>query len=224
MNAVEHPGAATVRSIILRRAGSGLLTVWLISLLVFLAVHVLPGNAAISLLGHDTNPLAMQALTKQLGLDRSLPYQYWHWVSGFFTGNWGSSLVSSEPVSKLVWRDFAATTVLTLFTMLITIPLAIVLGTWSAVRNGRPFDSAVSMVTLCLSAIPGFAVGVIVIYLLASNVFHLLPAASTLDPNVSVWGVGPAQLRRRAHDRRRVDDHPLSAADGAGQHDRRPAE
>jgi peptide/nickel transport system permease protein len=161
--------------------------VWLISLLVFLAVHVLPGNAATSLLGHDTTPEAMQALTKALGLDRSTSYQYWHWISGFVTGHWGNSLVSDQSVSSLVMRHLAASAVLTLFTMVITVPLAIVLGTWSAVRNGKAFDTGVSMITLCLSAIPGFAIGVLVIYLLASNVFHLLPGASTLDPTVSVW-------------------------------------
>ncbi|MDT4911919.1 MAG: peptide/nickel transport system permease protein [Pseudonocardiales bacterium] len=179
--------STSIGALVLRRAGSGLLTVWLISVLVFLAVHVLPGNAAIGLLGRDTNQLALHALTKQLGLDRSLPYQYWHWVTGFVTGKWGDSLVSPQPVSALVMRHVANTAVLTLFTMLITVPLAIVVGTWCAVRNGKAFDNGVSMVTLCLSAIPGFAIGVLVIYLLATNVLHVLPAASTLDPTASVW-------------------------------------
>jgi peptide/nickel transport system permease protein len=174
-------------SVLLRRAGSGLLTVWLISVLVFLAVHVLPGNAAVSLLGHDTTPAAMQALTRELWLDRSTFDQYGHWISGFGTGHWGHSLLSDESVSSIVMRHLAASAVLTLFTMLITVPLAVVIGTWSAVRNGKALDTGVSMVTLCLSAVPGFALGVLVIYLLASNVFHLLPGASILDPTVSVW-------------------------------------
>jgi peptide/nickel transport system permease protein len=185
--AADRRPPRVIGPILLRRAGSGLLTVWLVSLLVFLAVHVLPGNAAISLLGHDTTPEAKAALTKELGLDRSGPYQYWHWVSGFVSGHWGHSLVSAQGVSSIVMRHLAASGVLTLFTMIITVPLALGLGTWSAVRNGKAFDNGTSMVTLVLSAIPGFAIGVLVIYLLASNVFHLVPGASTLDPTVSVW-------------------------------------
>jgi peptide/nickel transport system permease protein len=186
----RHP-AGVFGPILLRRTGSGLLTVWLVSMLVFLAVHVLPGNAAVSLLGHDTTPEAKQALIRELGLNRSGFYQYWHWVTGFLSGHWGHSLVSDQRVSSVVMRHLQASGVLTLFTMLITVPLAIGAGTWSAVNNGKLFDTATSMLTLCLSAVPGFAIGVLVIYLLASNVFHVVPGASTLDPGVSVW----AQLK-----------------------------
>src|SRR4051812_23069183 len=129
----RRPGG--IGSILLRRAASGLLTVWLISLLVFFSVHVLPGNAVTSLLGHDTTPEAVRALTRELGLDRSSFSQYGHWISGFVTGQWGHSLLSDQTVSAIVLRHLAASGVLTLFTMLITVPLAIVVGTWSAVRN-----------------------------------------------------------------------------------------
>ncbi|MCW2523169.1 MAG: transporter permease, partial [Frankiales bacterium] len=176
-----------IRSMILRRVGTGLLTLWLISVLVFVAIHLLPGNAAVELLGHDSTPDQLQLLTKQLGLDRSLPYQYWHWISGLVSGNWGTSLVSSLKVSTIVKTHLENTAVLTLFTMLITTPLAIVIGTYSAVHNGRAADSVLSVLTLCLSAIPSFAIGVLVIYLLATNLFHVLPAASVLDPSASIW-------------------------------------
>src|SRR3954469_19366507 len=146
--------SGVIGPILLRRAGSGLLTVWLVSLLVFLAVHVLPGNAAVSLLGHHTTPEAKRALIRELGLDRSGFYQYWHWISGFVSGHWGHSLLSQQGVSSVVMRHLEASAVLTLFTMLVTVPLAIGAGSWSAVHNGKVFDTATSMLTLCLSAIP----------------------------------------------------------------------
>ncbi|MGX7678542.1 ABC transporter permease [Jatrophihabitans sp. DSM 45814] len=176
-----------IRTMVLKRLATGLVTVWLISVLVFVAIHLLPGNAAVELLGHDSTPEQLQILTKQLGLDRSVAYQYWHWVSGLFSGSWGTSLVSSLNVSTIVKTHLVNTAVLTLFTMLVTTPLAIVIGAYSAVRNGRAADNVISVLTLCLSAIPSFAIGVLVIYLLATNVFHWFPAASVLNPDASIW-------------------------------------
>jgi peptide/nickel transport system permease protein len=180
-----------LRSLILRRLGSGVLILWLISVLVFVAIHLLPGNAASSILGRDATPFTLQVLTKQLGLDQPLAVQYWHWVTGLLSGHWGESLVSSLSVSQVVTTHLAYTGVLTLFTMAVIAPLAIVIGTYSATRNGGPVDSAASAGTLVLSAIPSFAIGIVVIYLFATDVFHVLPAASLVDPEKSVW----SQLR-----------------------------
>jgi peptide/nickel transport system permease protein len=79
------------------------------------------------------------------------------------------------------------TAVLTIMAMVVMCPLAIVIGTASAIRNGRAFDNITSIITLCLSAIPSFAIGVLVIYFFATNVFHWLPAASIIDPDRSIW-------------------------------------
>jgi peptide/nickel transport system permease protein len=176
-----------VKSLLLRRLAGGLLMMWLISVLVFVTIHLLPGNAATSLLGRDATPEQFASLTRQLGLDRPLLRQYGSWVSGLLTGHWGTSLVSSLSVSQIVGARMTNTLVLTLFSAVMIGPLAIVIGTASAIRNGRAVDNITSIVTLCLSAVPGFAIGVLVIYFFATNVFHWLPAASVLDPDLPVW-------------------------------------
>jgi peptide/nickel transport system permease protein len=176
-----------IRALIIRRAATGLLILWLVSVLVFAAIHLLPGNAAIALLGHDATPFTLRVLTRQLGLDQPLPDQYGHWLGGLLTGHWGTSLISSLSVSQIVLTHLEYTGVLTLFSMAVMAPVAIIVGTYSAVRHGRPADGVISAFTLCLSAMPSFAVGIIVIYLLATNVLHVLPAASIVNPSASIW-------------------------------------
>ncbi len=177
-----------LKAIFLRRLVGGIFTLWLISVLVFTAIHLLPGNAATIIIGHDdAAPGEVAALTRQLGLNQPLPVQYGRWISGLVTGDWGTSLVSSLPVSYIVRTSVANTGVLTLISMLILSPLAVIIGTVTALRRNRVADHITSVVTLCLSAVPSFAIGVMVIYLFAANVFHVLPAASILDPGRPAW-------------------------------------
>jgi peptide/nickel transport system permease protein len=176
-----------LRSMLLRRLAGGVLILWLISVLVFATIHVLPGDAVTSLLGRDATPEQAASLTRQLGVDRTLLDQYGSWFKGMFTGDWGTSLVSSLKVSEIVRTTMENTAVLAVLSMLILAPLAIVVGTVSAMYNNRAVDHVTSIVTLCLSAIPSFAIGVMVIYVFATNVFHWLPAASVFDPNKSIW-------------------------------------
>lgn len=172
---------------LLRRTAIGLVIVWLVSVLVFVAIHLLPGDAALSILGRNATPQALAALTRQLGLDRSLPYQYGHWLSGLVTGRWGTSLVSSLKVSYIVGTDGVNTGVIAVIATAVSVPLATFIGTLTATRSGGALDSTVSVLTLVLAALPAFVIGIAVIYLLATNVFHLFPAASLVVPGESIF-------------------------------------
>jgi peptide/nickel transport system permease protein len=177
-----------LKAILLRRLVGGIFILWLVSVLVFAAIHLLPGNAATILVGHsDTTPQEVASLTRQLGLDQSLIVQYGRWIKGLVTGNWGTSLVSSLQVSYIVRTRLENSGALTLISMLMLSPLAVIIGTVSAIRRNRAVDHVTSLVTLCLSAVPAFAIGVMVIYLFATNVVHWLPAASILNPDEPVW-------------------------------------
>lgn len=177
-----------LKAILLRRLVGGIFILWLVSVLVFAAIHLLPGNAATILVGRsDTTPQEVASLTRQLGLDQPLTAQYGRWIKGLVTGNWGTSLVSSLQVSYIVRTRLENSGALTLISMLMLSPLAVIIGTVSAVRRNRAVDHVTSLVTLCLSAVPAFAIGVMVIYLFATNVVHWLPAASILNPDEPVW-------------------------------------
>jgi len=95
--------------------------------------------------------------------------------------------VSSLQVSYIVRTRLENSGALTLISMLMLSPLAVIIGTVSAIRRNRAVDHVTSLVTLCLSAVPAFAIGVMVIYLFATNVVHWLPAASILNPDEPVW-------------------------------------
>src|SRR3984885_14946918 len=114
-----------LKSILLRRGVGGIVILWLISVLVFAAIHLLPGNAATILIGHsDTTPGEVASLTKQLGLDQSLIVQYGRWIKGLVTGNWGTSLVSSLQVSYIVRTRLVNSGALTLICMMMLTTLA----------------------------------------------------------------------------------------------------
>src|SRR6185369_10414877 len=85
-----------------RRLAIGVLTLFLVSVIVFQATEVLPGNAAFAVLGRSANPARLHALEHQLHLDQGVLAQYWSWLSGLFTGRLGTSLANGEPVWGLV--------------------------------------------------------------------------------------------------------------------------
>src|SRR5690348_12489041 len=93
-----HP----MRSMLLQRLGLGVITVWIVSILVFWATEVLPGNAARAVLGHSATPQRLHALEVQLHLDRPLIAQYGTWMSGVLHGHFGTSLASGDPVGQLI--------------------------------------------------------------------------------------------------------------------------
>src|SRR2546430_9150773 len=96
--ATRRPDAHPIRTLVRRRAAAGVLTLFLVSVVVFVATEVLPGNAAFAVLGRNANPANVHALEHQLHLDRPLIVQYWSWLSGLFTGHLGQSLANHSPV------------------------------------------------------------------------------------------------------------------------------
>jgi peptide/nickel transport system permease protein len=174
-------------AVALRRLALGLLLLWLVSVLVFAGTHFLPGDAARVLLGRYATPDSLRALREQLHLMDPLPTQYWNWSRGMLTGQWGMSLVSPQTVSQLVAYRVVNSGVLVLISALIATPLAIAIGTYSATRARSWVDHGVSLATLILAALPAFVIGIALVYLLATNVLHLLPAASIVDPTMSLF-------------------------------------
>src|SRR5205085_9097086 len=87
---------------LIRRIALGVLTLFLVSIVVFAATQALPGDAARAILGRDATPQRLAALREQLHLNQSVVQQYLHWLGGILSGNLGTSAATEQPVSKLL--------------------------------------------------------------------------------------------------------------------------
>jgi peptide/nickel transport system permease protein len=170
--------------IILRRLALGVLTLLLVAVLVFVATQTLPGDTAQALLGKSATPERLQALREELGLNRSAVEQFSSWFADIARGNLGDSLVADEPVTGLISQRVVNSAALVLLAALISIPLSILIGSLSGLFRDRTFDSVTSLGTLALAALPEFVIGILLLMLFATTVFHWFPGVSLVDPNV----------------------------------------
>lgn len=175
-----------------RRFALGVLTLFLVSIVVFAATQALPGNAAIAILGKNRTAERVAALTRQLHLNQSAFAQYTYWLGHIFQGNLGISAATQEPVTHLISGRLANSAFLVLVSAIVAIPLSIGLGVWMAVRRGMVADNVLSVGTLGLAAIPDFVIGIILILLFGTNVTHILPAVSLIPPGQHAWNVPKA--------------------------------
>ena len=114
----------------LRRLGTVVLILVVMSLLVFLATHALPSNTAALILGQYSTPETLAALEHKLGLDLPLPVQYWHWASGLLHGDMGQSLVMERPVAPMLWDAFGRSAILAVAAMVVVAIVGVAWGSW----------------------------------------------------------------------------------------------
>lgn len=162
--------------LLLRRAAFGLITVAVVSIVVFLATQALPGDAARAILGKDATPERLAALRAELGLDQSLAGQYFNWLGGVLRFDLGTSLANQRPVGELLGSAAINTGILMTCAALVAIPLSIALGTLTAMAKDGMGDRVTSVITLVLASLPEFVVGILLVLLLSTGVFHLFPA------------------------------------------------
>ena len=170
---------------ILIRIGLGLVTLFLVSVLVFAATQALPGDPARAILGKDAADKARyEALRRQLNLDRPLYKQYFGWLGDVATGNFGTSIAQGTSVTGLLKDKILNSAVLVLCAAILSIPISLILGSLSALWRDTRFDSTTTIGSLSLAALPEFVIGIGLILLFATAVFHVLPAVSRVDPLV----------------------------------------
>jgi peptide/nickel transport system permease protein len=163
------------------------ITLLVVSVVVFAATQVLPGNAAYAILGRDATPLRLHALELQLHLDRSAPEQYFAWLGSMLTGKGANSLANGEPVWQLVGPRLVNSAVLVALAGLIGSLIGVLLGAIAAVRKDRLLDHAVSVVALVVTALPEFIVAIGLVIVFATVVSQVLPAVSMLPPGTWAW-------------------------------------
>jgi peptide/nickel transport system permease protein len=162
---------------LLKRLGLAIITLFLLSVIIFFAGQVLPGNPARSILGPLAAESAVRALDHQLGVDRPLLTQYWSWVTGMLHGNMGESYQYQSPVEPLLRSALANSAKLAALALVVIIPLGILGGVVAALNAGRPVDRIISLTGLSAATVPEFVSGIVVI-IIFSVVLKLLPATA----------------------------------------------
>lgn len=171
---------------ILRRIGAMLLLLWAVSVLVFVGCEILPGDVAQVALGPFATPENVEALRRQLGLNEPAIWRYADWLGdAVLRGDWGTSIVSGQPVATLMEQRLANTAVMAGLTTAIAVPLAIVLGIVMAIYRGGRLDRGLSIVVLTLSATPEFLIASVAVLVLALKM-GLLPTVSYVSPGAGI--------------------------------------
>jgi len=158
------------------RLGYMLPVVWLVVSVVFLLIHLVPGDPIQAMLGEGAAAADLEAARHAYGLDVPLPQQYLNYWRGVLHGDLGSSLRFNQPVSGLIAQAYPSTVVLTLAALSIAVLLAIPAGVRSATRRNRWDDRAISFVSLFGLSVPNFALGPVLILLFAIEL-NLLPVS-----------------------------------------------
>jgi peptide/nickel transport system permease protein len=165
-----------------RRLAIGGVIVLLVSVLVFAATQLLPGDPARAVLGHEATPDQIEALRRELGLDRPLIEQYVAWLGRMLSGDLGHSLVTQESVAVLIGDRVANSATLVVLSAVIVVPLSAFLGAVTGRRRDRPLDRTMLVVTLGLTALPEFIIALLLVILFATTVFPVFPGTVLLAP------------------------------------------
>lgn len=162
---------------LLKRVGYLVLTMFLVSAIVFSTTMLLPGNAAVLILGRSADETSVAALEEKLGLNQPWYEQYFDWVGGLLTGDAGTSLVRQEPVIDIVVPRLFTSLQLTVFTLLVVMIIGISAGVISAVKRDTIVDRLISGVAYVGVSLPEFVTGTLLILLLAGPVFNVFPTS-----------------------------------------------
>ena len=177
-----------ITGFVLRRVLLGVVTLFAVSLIVFAATQALPSDPARAILGRTATPESLAALRKQLNLNHSVVSQYTHWLGGVLTGDLGHSLAArGEPVTTVLGKRLENSAFLVLLAAVFSVPFSIFLGVTAARRRDGPLDHGLSLVLLALAALPEFVVGIALVLLFGTTVFHWLPAVSLIPPEDAPW-------------------------------------
>jgi peptide/nickel transport system permease protein len=154
-----------------RRLLLGILTLFIISVVIFGATELLPGDLARELLGQSATEETLAALREQLGLNDPAPLRYWNWLTGVLQGDFGVSMATQKPISELVGTRLGNTLFLALYAAALSVPLSLLLGVLAARWRNSIFDRASNAAALTSISFPEFFVAYILVLWLAQTGF-----------------------------------------------------
>ncbi|MFC4588396.1 ABC transporter permease [Sphaerisporangium corydalis] len=180
-----------MRRFLLRRLAAIPLTLLAVSVLIFTATELIPGDVARTILGREAGDAAVARLRAELGLDRPIMTRYFGWLRGFVTGQWGDSTLLRVPVRDLVLTRLGDSLILGALAFALLVPVALTLGLVAGVNHDRPADRIISVAGLTLGAIPEFVTGVILLVVFAVRLRWFPASAQAPD--------GASPLTRLGH-------------------------
>ena len=170
--------------LVIKRIAMGVLTMIVISVLIFAGVEALPGDLAEEILGQNALPETVAQFRKELKLDEPPVKRYFLWLGAFLRGDLGNSLANKRPVSELIFWRFKNTIFLAASAAVIAVPLSILLVLLAAIYRNCFFDRFISMATLSAISFPEFFVAYILITLLSVQVI-VFPSISNINDSMS---------------------------------------
>ena len=172
--------------LVLKRLGLGLVTLLVISILIFFAVELLPGDLAEAVLGQGATEENVRAMRERLGLDRAAPIRYLEWLGGAVQADFGVSLISGEPVGSSIGPRFMNTLFLAAYAAVIAVPLSIVLGVIVALLRNSIFDRVANVLSLTSISSPEFFLGyVLILYFSVKS--GMFPAIASLSSQMDFF-------------------------------------
>ncbi len=174
-----------ILKMIAQRLGLGFLVLFVVSLIIFLGVELLPGDIAQEILGQAATPETVAAFRKELGLNLPPHERYFNWLMNIMQGDFGKSLANQREISELITVRFQNTLFLALVAAIISVPIAVGLGLMAALYRNSFFDRAVNVATLSSISFPEFFVAYILILFLSVNL-GWFPSLSNVDIDMSL--------------------------------------
>ncbi|MGH2944739.1 MAG: ABC transporter permease [Solirubrobacteraceae bacterium] len=191
--------------LVLKRLGGGLVSLLVVSVLIFAGTNLLPGDPAVAILGKSATPERTEALRESLNLDESVVSRYVEWLGGVARGDFGTSLTqgvgsftesggTGTPVNELIGPALGNTAILASISLALLVVASLLIGTVSALRRGSGLDTVLQVAMLVCIALPEFVLGAILI-ILFGFVWPILPAVSvSVTPEALVLPVATLVL------------------------------
>lgn len=175
-----------ILKMIAQRLGLGLITLWVVSMIIFLGVELLPGDLAEAILGQSATEETVAAFRRELKLDLPPHERYFDWVFGILQGDMGKSLANQREISELIGVRLWNTMFLAVVAAIISVPLAVMLGILAALYRNSIYDRVVNVVTLSSISFPEFFVAYILILFLAVKL-GWFPSISNVSEDLGLW-------------------------------------
>ena len=169
-----------------QRLALGLLTVFVVSLIIFLSVEALPGDLAEVILGAARTDETIEAIRRELRLDLPWYQRYIEWLFGMLQGDMGKSLANQREISELIGGRLGNTLSLAALAAIISVPLAVTLGILAALYRNSIFDRAINVITLSSISFPEFFIAYILILFLAVQL-GIFPSISNVSDDLGFW-------------------------------------